>query len=308
MKRAEKVWLSGKLVDWEDAKVHILTHALHYATSVFEGIRCYETPYGPALFRPKEHIQRLFNSAKIYQMEIPYSIEEICRVIKEVIRANSFEECYVRPIAYYGYGEMGVNPLKNPVELAIVPWGWGIYLGKEGVERGIRCKISSWRRPNSQILPPLAKASANYANSVLAKLEALQCGYDEAIQLNLQGYVCEGTGENIFIVKNGILFIPPIESGALEGITQSSVIAIAGDMGMKVTCKNVSREELFLADEAFLTGTAAEIVPIRQVDERVIGKGEKGEITAMLQSKFFSISRGEDENYFHWLDFVREGL
>jgi len=304
MEKAEKIWLDGRLVDWDEAKVHILTHALHYATAVFDSIRCYETSRGPALFRLRDHFQRLLNSAKIYTMKIPYSVEELCQATKELVRANKFSECYVRPIAYYGYREMGVNPLNNPVGVAIIAWLWGAYLGEEGLERGIRCKISSWMRPDSRMLPPLAKASANYGNSVLAKVEALQCGYDEAIQLNLQGYICEGTGENIFIVKDGVLFTPPTEAGALEGITQNSVITIAQDMGMTVIRKNISREELFLADEAFFTGTAAEITPIRQVDERVIGRGVKGEITATLQSKFLGLCRGKDERYLHWLEFV----
>lgn len=304
MEKAEKIWLNGKLVGWDEAKIHVLTHALHYATAVFDGIRCYKTPRGPALFRLKDHLERLYKSAKIYAMKIPYSVEEICRAVKELVRANNFSECYVRPIAYYGYREMGVNPLANPVEVAIITWRWGAYLGEEGLENGIRCKISSWMRPDSRMLPPLAKASANYANSVLAKLEALQCGYDEAIQLNFQGYICEGTGENIFIVKEGVLLTPPAEAGALEGITQNSVITLAQDMGIKVFRKNISREELFLADEAFLTGTAAEITPIREVDGRVIGRGVKGEITATLQARFFDICRGKDEKYLHWLEFV----
>ena len=304
MEKAEKIWLNGKLVDWDEAKIHVLTHALHYATAVFDSIRCYKTPRGPALFRLKDHLQRLHNSAKIYSMKIPYSVEELCQATRELVQVNRFSECYVRPIAYYGYQEMGVNPLNNPVEVAIITWQWGAYLGEEGLENGIRCKISSWLRPDSRMLPPLAKASANYGNSVLAKLEALQCGYDEAIQLNSQGYVCEGTGENIFIIKEGVLFTPPTEAGALEGITQNSVITMAQDMGMTVIQKNISREELFLADEAFLTGTAAEITPIREVDERVIGRGVKGEITAALQARFFDICRGKDEKYLHWLEFV----
>ncbi|OIO33674.1 MAG: branched chain amino acid aminotransferase [Candidatus Hydrogenedentes bacterium CG1_02_42_14] len=304
MEKAEKIWLNGKLIPWDEAKVHILTHALHYGTAVFESMRCYETAKGPALFRTGDHIQRLVNSAKIYQMKIPYSVDELCIAAREIVKANGFKECYVRPIAYYGFGEMGVNPRKNPVDVSLIAWEWGAYLGDEGIEKGISCKVSSWLRIDSRMLPPQAKASANYANSMLAKLEALDCGYDEAIMLNLAGSVCEGSGENIFIIKDGTLITPPLSAGALAGITMDSVITIAKDMGIPFVSRDVTREELFLADEAFFTGTAAEITPIREVDGRVIGNGGRGELTAKIQAKFFDTVRGKTERYYHWLDFI----
>jgi len=304
MQKAEKIWLNGKLIPWDEAKIHVLSHALHYATAVFESVRCYETEKGPALFRLRDHMQRLINSAKIYQMNIPYSIEELSTAAKEVVKANGFRESYVRPIAYYGYGELGVNPLGNPVNVSIASWVWGAYLGEEEMQKGVRCKISSWCKVDSRMLPPQAKASANYGNSVLARLEAIDCGYDEAIQLNREGMICEGSGENIFILKNGVLITPPPEAGALLGITMDSVITIAKDMGIPFVSRNITREELFLADEAFFTGTAAEITPIREVDGRIIGNGGRGEITAKLQEKFFEVVRGKDERYYHWLEFI----
>ncbi|MFP4641704.1 MAG: branched-chain amino acid transaminase [Dehalococcoidia bacterium] len=304
MNKAKTIWLNGELIPWEQATVHVLTHALHYGTAVFESIRCYETSEGPALFRTREHMQRLLNSAKIYQMKIPYSLDELCEAVKKVVNANQFRECYVRPIAFYGFNEMGVNPRNNPVDVSCVAWEWGAYLGDEGIEKGIRCKISSWQRVDSRMLPTLSKASANYANSVLAKLEALDAGFDEAIMLNSNGRLCEGSGENLFIIKDGTLITPPPSSGALIGITMNSVIAIAQDMGIPFANKELTREELFLADEAFLTGTAAEITPIREVDGRPIGNNGRGEITTRIQSKFFDVVRGKDKQYNHWLDFL----
>ncbi|MEM3382897.1 MAG: branched-chain amino acid transaminase [Nitrososphaerales archaeon] len=304
MIKTDLIWMNGKFVNWDEAKVHILTHGLHYGTGVFEGIRCYETKNGPAVFRLKDHIKRLFDSAKVFMMEIPFSIKEIVEAVKETVRVNKLKECYIRPIAFYGYKEMGLNPLNNPVDVAIICYPWGTYLGEEGLKKGVRCKISSWRRIDSCMLPPLAKLTANYANSVLAKLEALKCGYDEAILLNLNGRVAEGPGENIFIVKDRKLITPPFCAGALPGITRDSIITIAKDRGVLTTEMEILREQLFLADEVFFTGTAAEITPIREIDGRVIGNGSRGPITEMLQTEFFKTVRGENKEYLDWLDFV----
>jgi branched-chain amino acid aminotransferase len=296
--------MDGKLVPWDDAKVHVLTHALHYGTGVFEGIRCYETQRGPAIFRLADHVRRMVESSKIYLMKLPYSEQQLSDAIIQTIRANKLKECYIRPIAYYGYGEMGLNPLKNPVEVAIAAYPWGTYLGEEGLRKGVRCKVSSWCRLDPRVLPPLAKATANYLNSVLAKVEALQTGYDEAIVLSTSGTVSEGPGENIFIVKNGELITPWIATGPLQGITMASVKQIAKDFGISIIEREVLREELFLADEAFFTGTAAEITPIREIDGRIIGEGRRGPITEKIQSKFFEIVRGKDPAYEKWLTFV----
>lgn len=296
--------MDGKLVPWDDAKVHVLTHALHYGTGVFEGIRCYETQRGPAIFRLADHVRRMVESSKIYLMKLPYSEQQLSDAIIQTVRANKLKECYIRPIAYYGYGEMGLNPLKNPVEVAIAAYPWGTYLGEEGLRKGVRCKVSSWCRLDPRVLPPLAKATANYLNSVLAKVEALQTGYDEAIVLSTSGTVSEGPGENIFIVKNGELITPWIATGPLQGITMASVKQIAKDFGISIVEREVLREELFLADEAFFTGTAAEITPIREIDGRIIGEGRRGPITEKIQSKFFEIVRGKDPAYEKWLTFV----
>ncbi|MBI4399571.1 branched-chain amino acid transaminase [Candidatus Micrarchaeota archaeon] len=305
MQKVDKIWMNGKYVAWDEAKIHVLTHALHYGTGVFEGIRCYNTVKGPAVFRLKEHVQRMYNSAKVYMMKIPYSQEEVRNAVKQTIRENKLKECYIRPIAYYGYSEMGLNPSKNPIDVAIAVWPWGTYLGEEGLKKGIRCKISSWCRVDVRILPPQAKATANYANSVLAKLEAINCGFEEAIVTNLDGMIAEGPGENIFIVKDGQVITPPGSAGILFGITRDSIIKVARDMGIEVVEREISREDLFIADEAFFTGTAAEVTPIREVDHRVIGNGTRGPITEKLQSKFFDIVKGKDEKYFGWLDFVK---
>ncbi len=304
LQKTEFIWMDGKLVPWDDAKVHVLTHALHYGTGVFEGIRCYETQRGPAIFRLADHVRRMVESSKIYLMKLPYSEQQLSDAIIQTIRANKLKECYIRPIAYYGYGEMGLNPLKNPVEVAIAAYPWGTYLGEEGLRKGVRCKVSSWCRLDPRVLPPLAKATANYLNSVLAKVEALQTGYDEAIVLSTSGTVSEGPGENIFIVKNGELITPWIATGPLQGITMASVKQIAKDFGISIIEREVLREELFLADEAFFTGTAAEITPIREIDGRIIGEGRRGPITEKIQSKFFEIVRGKDPAYEKWLTFV----
>jgi len=304
MQKTEKIWMNGKLVNWDDAKIHVLSHGLHYGTGIFEGIRCYNTQIGPAVFRLKDHIKRLFYSAKIYNMKLPYSEAELMEAVKKVIRVNGLKECYIRPVAYYGYGELGVEIKNNPVDVAIAAWPWGAYLGEEGLKRGIRCKISSWARIDLRSMPTIAKATANYANATLAKMEAINAGYDEAILLNTHGYVAEGPGENIFIVNGGSLMTPSITTGILPGITRSSVIEIAKDLSISIMEKEIAREELYTAQEAFFTGTAAEVTPIREVDDRVLGKGERGPITEKLQSLFFDVVKGKNKKYETWLDCV----
>ncbi|MSV90568.1 MAG: branched-chain amino acid transaminase, partial [Actinobacteria bacterium] len=254
-----KIWMNGKLVDWADAQVHVLTHTLHYGTGVFEGIRAYETANGPAIFRLTEHIERLFNSAKILMMDMPYTVEEIIDATKETVRSTGLPSCYVRPIAYYGYGEMGLNTLPCKVDVAIACWTWGAYLGDDAVTKGVRMKISSWTRHDHNTMPPAAKTTGNYVNSSLAKVEALKAGYDEGIMLNRAGLVSECTGENIFVSRGGKLITPPLSSGALEGITQSSVATIARDLGIEVTVGDIARSDLYIADEIFVCGTAAEV-------------------------------------------------
>jgi branched-chain amino acid aminotransferase len=295
--------MNGKLRRWEDAKIHVLTHALHYGTAVFEGIRAFNTEDGPAVFRLKDHITRLYDSAKIYMMDILFSPEEIVSAVKETVGANNLQECYIRPIAYYSYGEMGVNPLPNRVDVAIAAWEWETYLGKEAEEKGVRCQISSWRRVNSAILPPQAKATANYANGSLAKIEAVKAGYDEAIMLNLNGNVTEGTGENIFRVKDGVLSTPPASDGALRGITRDTVIKIAIDNGMTFRRNTISREELYTSDELLLTGTAAGITPIKEVDGRRIGNG-RWPYSGKIRKEYSDVIHGRNERYHEWLDYV----
>src|SRR5215475_5392842 len=260
--KTEKIWMDGELVDWDEARIHVLTHTLHYGCGVFEGIRAYPTESGPAVFRLTDHINRLFDSAKIFQIDIPFSPQQIVEATKTTVRVNGLPECYIRPIVYLGYGEMGLNPLPSPVQVSIAVWPWGAYLGAEGMEVGVRMKISSWQRHDPNAMPPAAKGTGMYINSSMAKLEALKAGYDEAILLSPQGYVSECTGENIFVIRNGKLITPPVASGALEGITQDSVMTIAKDLGHEVAFANIARSDLYVADEAFLTGTAAEVVPI----------------------------------------------
>jgi len=300
--RASKIWLNGKIVDWDDARIHVLTHALHYGTAVFEGIRAYRTAQGTAIFRLSDHVWRLINSAKIYLMDLNLSADEIIDAIKSTVAANGFEECYIRPIAYYGYGEMGVNPLANRVEFAVAAWPWENYLGKEAQTRGIRCMVSSWRRINPLTLPPQAKASANYANAALAKIEAVKAGYDEAIMLNTSGMVSEGTGENIFRVKRGILSTPNASAGILRGITRDTVIQLATDARVKCQRIDISREELYTSDELFLCGTAAGITPVSEVDGRRVGDGDY-RITRKLQRTYDDVVHGRNPNYEQWLDY-----
>jgi len=300
------IWIDGKLVPWKNANVHVLTHTLHYGLGVFEGIRCYKTKKGPAVFRLKDHMKRLENSAKLVGMKLPYSIDKLVDATKETINANKIKECYIRPIAYYGYGVMGLNPEGAPVNVAIAVWPWGTYLGEEGLERGVRVKISPWLRIDQRILPPQAKLVANYAKSIFAKRDALNSGYDEAILLNLYGFVTEGPGENVFVVKDGVLITPPLSAGALEGITRDSIIKIAKDQGIKFKEQNISREQLYKADEAFFTGTAAEVTPIREVDGKPIGDEKRGLVTERLQRIFFNAVRGKEPKYGPWLDYVGE--
>jgi branched-chain amino acid aminotransferase len=298
----DKIWMDGELVAWEDAQVHILTHSLHYGSGVFEGIRAYATSRGPAVFRLTDHVNRLFNSAKVYLIDIPYTPEQLVEAVKETVRANSLDACYIRPIVYLGYGEMGLNPMPCPVNVSIAVWPWGTYLGDEGLRRGVRTKISTWTRHDPNAMPVAAKGTGMYVNSSMAKVEALKGGYDEAILLSPQGYISECTGENLLIVKNGRLVKIPSAAGALEGITQASVVTIAQDLGYEVVEANLLRTDLYLAEEAFLTGTAAEVVPIRSVDDREIG--EPGPITRSIQETYFATVRGEVDRYKEWLEHV----
>ncbi|MHB1445126.1 MAG: branched-chain amino acid transaminase [Acidimicrobiales bacterium] len=303
--KVEKIWMDGTLVAWDDANVHVLTHSLHYGLGVFEGIRAYSTSRGPAVFRLTDHIRRLFNSAKILMIDIPYSQEALIEATKETVAVNGLDACYIRPLVYLGYGEMGLNPLPCVVNVSIAVWPWGAYLGEDGLTKGVNMKISSWRRHDPNTIPPAAKGTGMYINSCLAKVEALKAGYDEAILLSPQGYVSECTGENIFIVRDGRIFTPPVAAGALEGITQSSVMTIARDLGYELETTNILRSDLYTADEAFLSGTAAEIVPIRSVDDRVIGTGEPGTVSKKIQEIYFSTVKGEVDRYQDWLEHVR---
>ena len=299
---SEKIWMDGNLVPWDEAKIHVLTHSLHYGSGVFEGIRAYETRKGPAVFRLTDHIARLYRSAKIYTIEIPYTPEELIEATKETVRSSGLPACYIRPLVYLGYGEMGLNPLLSPVNVSIAVWPWGAYLGDEGVTHGVRMKISSWRRHDPNIIPPAAKGTGQYINSQLAKVEAIKAGYDEAILLNPQGLVAEASGENIFIVRDGEIITPPLSAGALIGITRDSVIKIARDLGIGVHEAELVRTDLYTADEVFVCGTAAEIVPIRSVDDRELG--EPGPITRKIQETYFSAVRGEVDRYKDWLEHV----
>ena len=298
----EKVWMDGRLVPWDEAKIHVLTHSLHYGSGVFEGIRAYETKRGPAVFRLTDHIARLYRSAKIYTIDIPYTPEELIDATKETVRASGLPACYIRPLVYLGYGEMGLNPLLSPVNVAIAVWAWGAYLGDEGVTHGVRMKISSWRRHDPNIIPPAAKGTGQYVNSQLAKVEAIKAGYDEAILLNPQGFVAEASGENVFIVRDGEIVTPPLSAGALIGITRDSVIKIARDLGIGVQEADLVRTDLYTADEVFVCGTAAEITPVREIDDRVIG--EPGPTTKKIQEIFHSAVRGDLDQYSSWLEYV----
>ncbi|MCL1860205.1 MAG: branched-chain amino acid transaminase [Proteobacteria bacterium] len=294
------IWKDGKLIPWREATTHVLTHSLHYGLAVFEGLRVYDSTDGPAIFRLIEHTTRLINSCRIYQMDIPYSQETLMEAQREVVRTNNFRECYIRPIAYYGSEKMGVSTVGARVHVAIAAWPWGAYLGDEALEHGIRVKVSSFARHHVNVTMPRAKVAGAYTNSILANLEATRDGYDEALLLDTQGFVAEGSGENLFIVKDGVLIEPEIAS-ALTGITRDTVIQIANDMGLDVLSRRLTRDDIYLADEAFFTGTAAEITPIRELDNRPIGGGYRGPVTAKLQAKFFDAVNGRAPEYKHWL-------
>jgi len=304
IQKTEKIWMDGRFVDWDNANVHILTHTLHYGLGVFEGIRCYDTKKGPAIFRLDEHIERLFSSAHIFLMEIPFSEKEIKDAIIRTVKVNKIRECYIRPIAYIGYGAMGLYPKENPVNVSIAVWPWGAYLGDKGLNEGIRVKTSSFIRNHVNANMTRGKVCGYYVNSQLAKKEAIASGYDEAVLLDTEGYVSEGSGENIFIVRKGNLKTTPLTS-ILEGITRNSIIQIAHDNKIKVTEERFTRDELYISDEAFFTGTAAEVTPIREVDGRVIGAGKPGKITKKLQSVFFDVVKGKNKKYESWLTYVK---
>jgi branched-chain amino acid aminotransferase len=299
MDQAELIWHNGEFVPWEEAKVHVLSHGLHYGTGVFEGIRCYDTERGPAVFRHRDHLDRLAKSAELFYLPLPFSIEEIAEATRELIRRNGLRSCYIRPLAFRGYGEMGLYA-ESPMEVSIAVWPWGAYLGDEGKRKGIRAKVSSWRRISAAGLIPHAKASGQYLNSILAKTESKNAGYEEAILLDERGFVCEGSGENIFVVRDGEILTPPHVAAILDGINRKSVIQIARDLGYTVVERDIARAELYLAEEVFLTGTAAELVPVREIDDHEIG--EPGEITRVVQARFEDALHGRAEEYLEWLD------
>jgi branched-chain amino acid aminotransferase len=298
----EKIWMNGELVDWDAAQIHVLTHSLHYGMGVFEGIRAYETPDGPGVFRLTEHMARLHDSAKIMMMDLPYSVDELVQATKDVVRVSGLPSAYIRPIAYFGYGEMGLNTLPCSVDVAIACWPWGAYLGDDAVTKGVRMKISSWTRHDHNTMPPLAKTTGNYVNSSLAKVEALKAGYDEAVMLNPGGFVSECTGENIFVVRHGKIFTPPTSAGALRGITQDTVTAIAEDLGFEVIVDNISRSDVYVAEEMFVCGTAAEVSAVNSVDDRPIPC--PGPMTVAIAEEYARTVRGEVDRYKDWVEHV----
>jgi branched-chain amino acid aminotransferase len=302
MDATEKIWMNGELVDWADAKIHVGTHGLHYGTGVFEGIRCYETEQGPAIFRLSDHMQRFLESARLLYMEIPYSLEELNAAVVETVAANGLDECYIRPIGYVGYGELGVDPRDNPIDVAIMTWPWGAYLGEESAKHGITAKVSSWKRVGPNTIPHVAKATGIYLNSMLATTEAKRAGYQEAILLTDEGMVADGPGESIFVVKNGRISTPDLSASILTGVTRDTVMQIAADLGYEVREREIIRTELYLADEVFMTGTAAEIAPIRSVDDHLIG--EPGPVTRAIQQAYADCVRGRGERYARWLEHV----
>ncbi|HDD43673.1 MAG TPA: branched-chain amino acid transaminase [Candidatus Desulfofervidus auxilii] len=304
VEKANYIWMDGKLIPWDKAQVHVLTHTLHYGLGVFEGIRCYKCVDGrSAVFRLKDHIRRLFDSAHSMMIKIPFTQKEIYQAVIETLKANEQNEAYIRPIVFIGEGSMGLYPKNNPIRVSIITWQWGAYLGKEGLKEGIRTKVSSFTRHHVNAMMTKTKTVGNYVNSILAKMEVTQAGYDEAIMLDTEGYVCEATGENIFIIRDGIIKTPPLTS-ALSGITRNSIIILAKDLGYEVKEERFTRDELYIADEAFFCGTAAEITPIKEVDDRQIGTGTPGPITKKLQSLYFEVVRGKVKKYHYWLDFI----
>ncbi|HCR15984.1 MAG TPA: branched chain amino acid aminotransferase [Candidatus Latescibacteria bacterium] len=304
MPKADKIWYNGELIDWDDAKIHVLSHVVHYGSSVFEGMRCYDTKRGPACFRLADHVKRLFDSAKIYRMTIPYSQDDLTQAILETIQTNKLDACYVRPIVFRGYGALGVDPTTCPVDVVVAVWKWGAYLGEEALEKGASVCFSSWNRLAPNTMPSLAKVGANYMNSQLIKMEALADGYAEGIALDTQGYVSEASGENIFLVKNGVIYTPSTGSSILPGITRHSVITLARDLGYTVMQRPIPRESLYIADEVFFTGSAAEVTPIARIDKVEIGNGARGPVTKALQDAFFGLVNGESEDRHSWLTFV----
>lgn len=303
--KVEKIWMNGKLINWDDAKIHVLSHVIHYGSSLFEGERCYKTKKGPAIFRLQAHTDRLFNSCKIYRMKIPYTKEEINQAIIDLIKINKLDECYVRPVAYRGYAQLGVDPTGCPVDVCIAVWRWGKYLGPEALEKGVPVCVSSWNRMAPNTMPDMAKSGANYMNAQLIKLEAKEHGYVEGIALDVYGFVSEGSGENVFIVRDGALITPSFSSSILPGIVRNTVIILAHEMGIKVIEESIPREALYIADEVFFTGSAAEITPINSIDRISVGTGTRGPITKKLQDRFFEIVSGQGEDKYGWLTYVK---
>ncbi|MDQ3823659.1 MAG: branched-chain amino acid transaminase [Actinomycetota bacterium] len=301
MRETDKIWMNGQLVDWADARIHVGAHGLHYGSGVFEGIRAYETPKGTAVFRLIDHLERLENSAKLLYMDLGYSVEELKAASFDLIHANGLPECYLRPIAFYGYGELGVSAVGNRVDVVIMSWPWGAYLGEEGLKTGIRAKVSSWQRIGPNVIPHVAKATGIYLNSMLAVMEANRAGYDEAILLTAEGYVADGSGENVFVVKDGVIYTPDLSASILPGITRDTVIQIAQDLGHRVVEKNLIRSDLLIADEAFMVGTAAEVTPLRSVDDVELGVGP---ITLEIQEAYLDTARGRSERWAHWLEYT----
>lgn len=304
--KSDKIWMNGKLVAWDDAKIHIGSHVVHYGSAVFEGLRCYATPEGPAVFRLDAHTERLYSSAKIYRMDVPYGPDALNQAILETVSTNKLDGCYIRPVIYRGYGQLGVNPFPCPVDVAIMVWDWGKYLGTEALEKGVDVRVSSWTRIAPNTLPSMAKTAANYMNSQLIKMEAIKDGYAEGIALDADGNLSEGSGENLFLVKNGSLLTPPLISSILPGITRDSVLMLARRLGIPVVETRLPREMLYVADEVFFTGTAAEITPIRSVDKIVVGRGMRGPVTQALQRAFFDVVECRVPDEYGWLTFVRE--
>jgi branched-chain amino acid aminotransferase len=302
MQELEKIWMNGALIDWADAKIHVGSHGLHYGSGVFEGIRAYETEKGSAVFRLTDHLERLHNSAKLLYMTLPYSVDELRTACVELIGANGRAECYLRPVAFYGYGELGVSAAGNPVDVVIMSWPWGAYLGEEGLSAGIRAKISSWKRVGANVIPHVAKATGIYLNSMLAVMEANRAGYDEAILLTDDGYIADGSGENVFIVRDGSIYTPDLSASILPGITRDTVIQIAQDLGYSVVEKPLIRTDLYLAEEVFMCGTAAEVTPIREVDDHTIGP--PGPVTLEIQRNYVDTVRGKSERWAHWLEYA----
>jgi branched-chain amino acid aminotransferase len=299
--RDGKIWMDGQLVEWRDAKIHVLTHTLHYGCGAFEGVRAYDTTAGTQIFRLREHTERLFNSAKILRMKIPFTVEQVMDAQREVVRANALKSCYLRPLVWIGDQKLGVSPKGNTIHLMVAAWAWGAYLGEEGLRRGIRVKTSSYTRHHVNITMTQAKAVSNYTNSILANMEATDEGYDEALLLDPAGFVAEGAGENIFVIKKGVVYTPDLSAGALNGITRDTIFAICQDQGLKLVEKRITRDEVYISDEAFFTGTAAEVTPIRELDRVQIGAGERGPITEKIQSAFFDIVGGRNPKYAAWL-------